>query len=177
MASRLIACMALLYALGTVTGCSKVASPGAGISVVPAGAARVAAAGNACERKLISTADVAGIFGTPIIGVGGKTIPGDAQSCTFETSSFPSVTITLRPDVGAQTVDTWASGKMPMKTTPLPGVGEQAAWQPELHEVIAQKNNLLCDIQASGSGSDFTDQPEALKKKLGALCNKIFANY
>jgi hypothetical protein len=168
MATRLIAWIALLYALAAVAGCSKIASPAAATSI---------AAGNACDRKLISTADVAGIFGIPIIGIGGKTIPGDAQSCTFETSSFPSITITLRPGVGAQTVDTWASGKMPMKTTPLPGVGEQAAWQPDLHEVIAQKNNLLCDIQVSGSGRDFTDQPEALQKKLGALCNKIFAAY
>ncbi|HEY2418652.1 MAG TPA: hypothetical protein VGH84_12085 [Steroidobacteraceae bacterium] len=168
MAIRAIACIALLYALAALPACSKVASP--------AGAPAVAA-GNACERKLISPADVAGIFGTPIIGVGGKTLPGDAQSCTFETSSFPSLTITLRPGVGAQTVDTWASGKMPMKTTPLPGVGEQAAWQPELHEVIAQRNNLLCDIQASGSNRDFTDQPEVLQQKLGALCNKIFAAY
>jgi hypothetical protein len=176
MATRMIAWMALGCALSTLSGCSKVAGLG-GTSAAAAGAAAVAGSGNACERKLISTADVAGIFGTPIIGIGGKTIPGDTQSCTFETSSFPSITITLRPGVGAQTVDTWASGKMPMKTTPLAGVGEQAAWQPELHEVIAQKNNLLCDIQASGSGGDFTDQPEALQKKLGALCNKIFATY
>ena len=175
MTTRITAWIALGYALSALTGCSNIASPVGTTSGTAAGAARTAAAGNACERKLISTDDVASIFRTPIIG--GKTIPGDAQSCTFETGSFPSITITLRPGVGAQTVDTWASGNMPMKTTPLPGVGERAAWQSELHEVIAQQNNLLCDIQASGSGRDFTDEPDALPKKLGALCNKIFATY
>jgi hypothetical protein len=45
----------------------------------------------------------------------------------------------------------------------------EAAWTPELHEVDARKNNLLCDIRSSGTTG-------ATQQALGALCNKIFAS-
>jgi hypothetical protein len=66
---------------------------------------------------------------------------------------------------------------MPLTTSPLSGVGEAAVWQDSLHEVIAQKNALLCDIQVRGGGSDLAISSSALPAALGVLCNRIFAAY
>jgi hypothetical protein len=66
-------------------------------------------------------------------------------------------------------VEYWLSGKAP--ATALPGVGARAAWVRDLREVIATKNNLLCDIEAPASGGS----AEAAQKKIAALCIKIFA--
>jgi hypothetical protein len=59
----------------------------------------------------------------------------------------------------------------------LTGVGEAAVGQETLHEVIAQENALLCDIQVRAGGSDIAITSSALPAALGALCNRIFAVY
>jgi hypothetical protein len=66
---------------------------------------------------------------------------------------------------------------MPLKGEPLPGVGDGALWVDTLHELIAQKNAVLCDIQVRGGGRDLALGSDALPGALGALCNKIFAAY
>jgi hypothetical protein len=58
---------------------------------------------------------------------------------------------------------------------PLEHVGDAAVWQDTLHEVIAQKNDLLCDIQIRGGTDDIAVAADALPGKLGALCDRIFA--
>ena len=99
---------------------------------------------------------------------------GDPQSCAFETAGFASVTISLRPGLGNATVDTWSSGRMPASATPLSGVGDGAVWAADLEEVIATKNNLLCDIGVTGPpGAALPDK--VVQKRLGDLCTKIFA--
>lgn len=155
-------------------GCSNGSAKGAAAA---SGSARAGAAqatvGNACDRKLLTTADVGGILTAPIIGT--KPIPGDPQSCTFDTGSLASISVTLRPGLGRTTVDTWKSGRMPVAAAPLAGVGDDAAWVDPLHEVVAEKNNLLCDIQVMGAGRDFSGSAADQQRKIGALCNKIFA--
>ncbi|MGH7025667.1 MAG: hypothetical protein ACREEB_19065 [Caulobacteraceae bacterium] len=143
--------------------CSRTAAKAAG----PGAAAQVE---NPCDRKLISQADMAGILGEPITSV--APLPGDAQSCVFRTASFTSITVSLRPGVGRATVETWASGKMPLTASPLAGVGERAVWQSTLHEVIAEKDNVLCDIGVIGPPTATTG---ATPTSVGALCRKIFA--
>lgn len=168
--SRRPSALALIL-LVALAACSK-SKAGGGASSVSQGAAHVAAApaGNACDRKLITQADVAGLVSEPIASV--KTIPGDPQSCTFTTTGFSSVSIALRPGLGNQTVNTWLSGAMGSPAASLAGVGDRAAWSSALKEVIATKNNLLCDIGAIGPAT----RP-ATQEKVGALCNKIFAAY
>ncbi len=119
--------------------------------------------------------DLGGILSAPITGT--KPVPGDTQSCEFTTASFPAITISIRPGLGRSTVDAWATGKMPLASRPLPGVGDAAAWQEELHEVIAQRNALLCDIQVRAGGGDLAIASSALPGALGGLCNRIFAAY
>lgn len=125
-------------------------------------------AGNACDRKLLTSADVANVLGAPIVEV--KTMPGDPQTCQFITAGFSSINVSLRPGLGDVTVKTWLDGKMPLPATPLSGVGDRAAWVSELTEVVATKANLLCDIQAT-----LGRPPQAASQaKIGSLCNTIY---
>jgi hypothetical protein len=128
-----------------------------------------AAIGNACDRHILTAADVTGILNAPITET--KAIPGDPQSCKFATAGFTSITVTVRPGAGNTTVDTWLAGRMPLTAVPLAGVGERAAWVTDLTEVVATKANLLCDIQVQVGGGS---KPE-LQAAAGALCNKVFA--
>jgi hypothetical protein len=150
-----------------LAGCAK---PGAshGASASSTSVAASTPAGTACDRKLIVQADVAPLFDEPISGE--KTIPGDAQSCEFDTTNFSSVQIALRPGLGDVSVAEVKSGKTNQTVTPLAGVGDTAVWDPLLKEVDATKNNVLCEISATGPASK-----NATSDKVGALCNKIFA--
>lgn len=165
-----LACFPLVL-LVLLCACSKSTSnpSSAAPSQSAANGAASTPAGNACDRKLVTSADAAEILGAPVASE--KTLEGDAQSCVFTTANFATLTISLRPGLGRTTVDTWAGGKMDMPVTSVSGVGERAVWQSTLKEINAEKNNLLCDIGAVGAGHS----PGATPEKLGALCNKIFA--
>ncbi len=172
-------CAAMLRALALgcachlATGCSK--DPGAhDIRAVARSADSAASAASpTCDRHVLAPEDFAGILRAPITLA--EAVPGDAQSCEFKTAGFPAITVSLRPGLGRTTVEAWASGKMPLPSSPLAGVGEAAVWQEALHEVIAQKNALLCDIQVRAGGGDLAIASSALPAALGALCNRIFA--
>jgi hypothetical protein len=117
--------------------------------------------------------DVTGILIAPITGT--KTVSADAQSCEYSTGGFPAIIVSVRPGLGKSSVESWIAGRMPLKANPLPGVGDTAAWQAALHEVIAQKHNLLCDVQVRGGTTDIALSVNSLPGALGALCNRIFA--
>jgi hypothetical protein len=89
--------------------------------------------------------------------------------------SPPAITVSVRPGLGRASLEAWSNGKMPLTARPLANVGEAAVWQDTLHEIVAQKNDLLCDIQVRGSGDDIAIAAEALPAALGAMCNRIFA--
>ena len=161
-----IAAAALLIALAA---CSKSGSGASPAAAPDAGHANVASAsppsGSVCDRKLITVADIPPLLKGAITS---GPMAGDPQSCIFSSGDY-QVTVALRPGLGDVTVKTVLAGGENVSATALPGVGDKAAWTPSLHEVNASKNNLLCDIQASGGGGDVTPQT------VGALCNKIFA--
>jgi hypothetical protein len=133
------------------------------------------AAGNPCERNLVTAADLAGILSEPITGT--KPLQGDAQTCYFITASDdhggPQIRVTVRDRLGKTTIASWKSGKMGTDATPLAGVGDEALWVDALKEVNATKNDTLCNVALAGSAviGHYTD----LQTKLGAICNKIFA--
>ena len=162
------------FAFALLSACSYHAAPGT-TGHIAAGVSAASTANSACDRHILKSEDVAGILSAPITGT--RPLPGDAQSCEFSTASFPAITVSVRPGLGRTTVEAWATGKMPLTASPLSDVGEAAVWQGSLHEVIAQKNALLCDIQVIGGGSDLALNSNALAAALGALCNKIFAAY
>src|SRR3984885_2322010 len=103
-----------LILLLVFSACSKPAS-NTGAPAASQGATNAAstAAGNACDRKLVTSADAAEILGEPVVSE--KALPGDAQSCVFTTADFTTLTISLRPGLGRATVDSWPGGKSPMR--------------------------------------------------------------
>jgi hypothetical protein len=133
------------------------------------------ATSSVCERHILDIKDVAGILSAPITQI--RSLPGDGQSCEFATRSFPAIVISVRPEIGRSTVDLWRTGQMPLTSRPLSGIGDAAVWQETLHELVAQKNALLCDIQVRGAGPDINVNAKYLPAAVGALCNKIFAAY
>jgi len=161
--------------LNVLVGCSGShgsSGPEASNAKLGAGAANQSSA--ACEAQRLTSKDVAGILVAPIIGT--KTVSGDVQSCEYSTGGFPAIIISVRPGLGKSSVDAWIAGRMPLKASPLPGVGEAAAWQASLHEVIAEKRNLLCDVKLLGGASDIAISVDSLPGALGALCDRVFAS-
>ena len=154
--------IALAAGWAGLAGCSKP------VGRLPGGAA--ARMPDACDGKLVTQADIAPIVGEAITSV--KPVEGDAQSCRFTTATLTSVTVSLRPGLGRATVDTWLSGKMPLAVTPVAGIGDRAVWQPTLHEVIAEKHDLLCDVGVSGPPAA---SAAATPAHVGAVCAKVFA--
>ena len=160
--------------LAFVAACSK-GTPSAA-QAAPGGshaAGTTVSTANPCDRKLLTPDDGAGILREPITGT--KAIAGDPQSCKLTTSGFAAITVMVRPGVGQTTVSVWKEGKMPLQAAPLSGVGESAVWVEDLHEVVAEEHNVLCDIQLRATGPDLVGSTADLQKKVGALCNRIFA--
>src|SRR5579863_3616112 len=88
--------------------------------------AATASAANACDRKLVTAADVAPLLDEAISSE--KTIPGDAQSCEYVTADFSSVHISMRPGLGNATVAQVKSGATNQTVTSLAAVGDSAVW-------------------------------------------------
>jgi hypothetical protein len=155
--------VALVAACSSVAGCSK----------APSAAAPVVAPISPCETLVLKAADLGGLLHAPITHA--TALAGDGQSCAFLTTGFSAITVSVRPGLGKASLDAWSTGKMPLPVRPLNGVGDGAVWQDTLHEVIAQKNDLLCDIQVRGGSDDIAVAADALPEKLGGLCKRIFA--
>jgi hypothetical protein len=169
--------LALLPLALVIAGCSQAPPPSGGNAssaapaVAPAATAAAPAAtgvasaeGSACDRQLIGQADVQPLLTGPITSV--KPSPGDAKTCVFATAGFSSITVTLWPGEGKQTLESWHKGP----ATPLPGVGDDAVWEADLKEVVANRGETLCTVTAMGS-----EAAPATAQSEGALCNKIFA--
>jgi hypothetical protein len=167
--------LAFICVLALLAACSKNTAPTNSNSGSKGTGGTLFATASVCDRHILKIEDVAGILSMPITE--SQPLPGDAQSCEFITATFPAIIVSVRPGLGRTTVDAWATGKMPLQSAPLPGVGDGAVWLETLHEVVAQKNALLCDIQVRGGGSDLVLNSQALPGAVGALCNKIFASY
>jgi hypothetical protein len=155
----------LLAACLSLAGCAK--------NPAPSSSAASPAPVPACDALILKTPDLAPLLTAPITR--STSLAGDEQSCAFLTTGFSSITVSVRPGLGRASLDAWSNGRMPLPARPLAGVGEAAVWQETLNEIVAQKNNLLCDIQLRGSGEDIAVDPKVLPNELGALCNRIFA--
>jgi hypothetical protein len=122
---------------------------------------------------VLKAADFGGLLQAPITHA--TDLAGDGQSCAFLTTGFSAITVSVRPGLGRASLDAWSAGKMSLAVTPLPDVGDAAVWQDTLHEIIARKNDLLCDIQLRGVSGDIAVAEDALPRAMGTLCNRIFA--
>ena len=129
---------------------------------------------NVCDDGRISRSDVTGILGSPITGA--KAMSGDPASCEFITATSANIAISVRPGMGNVTVGRWLEGRMPLEAIPVDGVGERAVWQSQLHEMIAEQNDVLCDVTVIGPAPEL-DAPlsAALPIRVGEICTKVFA--
>ena len=168
-------------AICALAACSQSASTGKSVDAVNATSGKAASAqGNVCDRKLLTSADVAGILDEAVTGT--KPLHGDPQTCYFISANSdrggPELRITLRPGHGKTTLDSFMSGKMNAYATwkPLAGVGDEAVWLPDLHEIDARKGDTLCVIGAPMFMSKALRNAgeTAQQQRLGALCNKVF---
>lgn len=154
-----------------LTSCGRGHAAEAGMASMSAGAARLTA-GSACDRGWLTVGDVDAVVRDRIDG--NAPVPGDPESCTFAEAGGGSITVTVRRGLGRVTVDSWRLGRMPAPAAPMPGVGDEAVWVGALREVIAERDDLLCDIQASGLLHDTSDAAGPERDRLGALCRRIF---
>lgn len=176
----LVTCM-----MCTVAACSRDAStaqPGTSAQSASDASRTIAAAAsgrdapaNPCDRA-IAAADMAGILIAPAARDAGP----DAATCVYRTQTKANVTISVaRGDAakGAWTLATKYSGTK----NPLPGIGDEALYNPEGTTLIARKGDTSCRLDVVGfDNADAMDditkaRGEDLARKLGALCNKMFA--
>ncbi len=117
--------MRALVVLGlalVVAGCSKTASSPPSTASQSGGAATASAtpvatssnSGGGCDSR-IGQADVQPLLSGPITSA--KPAPSDPDSCVFSTAGFSSISITVRPDGGRQTLESWHKGPV----TPVGG--------------------------------------------------------
>jgi hypothetical protein len=167
MRTLLLLCACLAFA-----GCSKTAPPSAG-NVASAAAAVTSASdgggvdagiGGGCGGQRIVAADVQPLLSGQITSV--KPAPSDPDSCVFATAGFSSITITVRPSGGKETLESWHKGPV----TPVPGVGDDAVWEPDLKEIVASHGDTLCTVTAMGP-----EVTPATAETEGAVCSEVFA--
>ncbi|MGA9333042.1 MAG: hypothetical protein WBV39_02075 [Rudaea sp.] len=172
----------LPIALCILGACSRSAptvssgTPAKSTAAIPVGT------GSACDLKLLAVDDLAGILDKPITGY--KPLRGDPQTCYFITGGDGSaeVKVSIRPGMGNASLGAFASGHMNdyAKWQTLTGVGERAVWKPQLNEISATMDNVLCEVSPT-AGNLFLDPKLRASGKayarLGALCNKVFAGY
>jgi hypothetical protein len=130
------------------------------------------ALGNPCD--VITATDVAGIFTTPAarrIDDVGK------DKCIFDTDSGAKLSIVTSKDDDRKSG--WDLYRKMMK--PLAGLGDEALQDPAGATVFVAKGDIDCMIELEGIGDSSAeatiapDRGEALARKLGALCTKLFA--
>lgn len=121
-----------------------------------------------CDSKVVAPDDLTTVLhGTITV----KTLPGDPQTCEFSAEALSSVSVTVRPGLGDVTVSDWTGGTAAIDASAIDGIGDRAVWESTLHELIATRHNVLCDIGSQGATGTQAD----LQKKFAQLCDKIWA--
>ena len=135
------------------------------------------AAGNPCD--VITAADVASILVTPATRKDGAN-PG---ACMYETATKGQVTINVAQ--GDSTKFWWSFATTTQgANVPLAGIGDKALYNAFAggRPLIARRGDMTCFVDVVGyDNSDAKDsitgdRGEALARKLGALCSKVFAS-
>jgi hypothetical protein len=184
MQSAPLKALALSCALCALAACSRGAVPGqsgaATTSTASTPAAQTSAetgedsaSRNPCD--VITAADVAGILLTPATR---KDLP--PGSCMYETQTHGQVVFNVARGDNGRGLWTMMTGPQGA-TIPLSGVGDQALYNAGGTAFFARNGGEVCFLSVVGyDNSDAMDsitkdRGEALARKLGALCTKLFA--
>jgi len=128
---------------------------------------------SSCATIRLTPGEVTSVVGWPFTGSHG--IPGDSESCEFH-GGARRLQVSVRPTLGRLTVQSWIEGHMPLHATAFAGVGDAAIWQPDLHELIAEESDVLCDASVTGSAVDTGPASSRdIARRLANLCRKLFA--
>jgi hypothetical protein len=131
----------------------------------PAGSAWIANGATACE-KYLTPEFVAQIFRN----AAGSRKTLSAQACSFETPDFASINITLSA-AGPSVFD--AHQKYLTDPVPLAGVGDRAVRSATGIEAVKGRDRM-CGIDVMPPFGNRLSG-EALARKTGEICNKLFA--
>ncbi len=170
--ANLIALGGLLCATAACSqSAPKTASTGGSDSAAASQPADANTPGNAATvdcSNVFAPSDVAGILAAPIqIGPDG----GYAVGCSLE-GAGSSVAVRVDPSIEMG----WNSVSASSDFVDLPGVGDQARRRASNgREVVSKKGDRYCGATFSMQSTDTKLGAEELAKRLGALCNKLFA--
>jgi len=161
-ASHRVTAATVIALVALAIGCSKSASANA---APKDGQLWVANGATACEKYL--TPDFAGqIFANPA----GHAKQLSAQACSFEAPDFASISITLIAG-GPSVFD--AHQKYLVDPVPVSGVGDKAVRTASGIEAVKGQNRMCTIDVMPPFGHKLSG--EALARKVGELCNKLFA--
>ena len=126
-----------------------------------------------CTTIGLTSGEVASAVGWPLTASRG--VPGDSESCEFG-GGARHVQVSVRPAGGRLTVESWIEGRMPLHASAFAGVGDAAIWQPDLHELIAEEGDVLCDVSVTGRAIDSAPSSSRdVARRLANLCRTLFA--
>ena len=161
-ASHRVTAATVITLVALAIGCSKSASANA---TPKDGQLWVANGATACEKYL--TPDFVGqIFKDPA----GHAKKLSAQGCSFDTPDFASITIMLTAG-GPSVFD--AHQKYLTNPVPLSGVGDKAVRTASGVEAVKGQNRMCTIDVMPPFGNKLSG--DALARKVGELCNKLFA--
>jgi hypothetical protein len=130
--------------------------------------------GNPCQ--VITAADVAGILLTPATSKPGPT----SATCMYQTATKANVTIGMAH--GDEAKGAWMFATTYSGTErPISGIGDQALARVDGTTLVARRGDRSCRVDVVGydnseaMDSITKDRGEALARKLGVLCTKLFA--
>jgi hypothetical protein len=136
---------------------TSVASVAGVPSASPAGGG---AGGGVCA--LVSTDELAGIFGVPVTTT---VVPGPPDTCTVAAAGAPLAAFVLTPTGGGAVFDAYAGD--PAATT-ISGMGDKAAYSPAAQLLVILKGDALFSMSAYDQ-SKTPEQRLELMKKVGAI--------
>lgn len=172
---RLIPCW--MVALCFLGGCSQGASSTQAAATtdpatIPEAQTAAGTGGDSASRNpryVITAADMAGILTAPA-----KNEPSpDPIQCQYATPSA-YVSILAQP-IGPDNETAWqVTTTYSHVDVPVTGIGDTAFRNADGTTLAARKGGMYCRIGVVGGETVTTDRGEALARKLGALCAKIF---
>jgi hypothetical protein len=168
----------LVFACCTTAACSQPANPSASNSGTDSVAASAPADDGTSDSvkpldcdKLFTLADVAGVLDSPVV----LSRNSVSNGCNFENERVAIQVWSGKDTTAEMSWNDVTASPDSANFVDLPGVGDQARRRASNgFEVLSRKGNLYCFASRS-SNTETSIGAEALAKRLGALCNKVFA--
>jgi hypothetical protein len=173
----------MVGAVCAMSACSKSrANTASAATSDPGGATAAAGADTVAVNcgKTFSPKDLAGLLTAPVTTTAHTGNPG---WCDFGNDQVADVNVSIGDDETSESVEWNDATKGPNrpKFVALPGVGDQAMYKARTAatnpEVVSKKGTFYCLVTIDGGNDNAYKSLSAgdLAKRLGALCNKMFA--